>query len=185
LNRFVDKRKIVANLEYWGALYTEIGEMSRRLIIPIVEGGKAVGYTGRDVTGAAQLKYRGPSGLLLHDLLYNWDEALGPRGNRIVIVEGALDVWRLRGFDDDWTVIATFGTHLSEAQRNRIFLRQPEELVIAWDADAWTLGVKEAGFWVPYIKAVWVLKLPRGEDPDSLGRDGVLESWRSTPAVGG
>ena len=48
-----------------------------------------------------------------------------------------------------------------------------DEIVVAWDADSYEMGLAAAREIAPLVRAGCV-RLPEGEDPDSLGRDAVL-----------
>jgi len=92
-------------------------------------------------------------------------------------VEGAFDVWRL----GDGTV-ATFGTALSNIQRDSLFAMKPDEVVVAWDADAYPRAKGLAQSLADQVK-VKALRLPQGTDPDELGVDRFWKIARQTPWI--
>ena len=106
-----------------------VGDWKYRIMIPILHQGQLVSYQGRDVTDAQKLRYKtlSPDKSLVNPkhILYNLDNC---RGNTIVVVEGAFDVFRMGdGF------AATLGTSMTEAQikilsryRRVVFLFDPE-----------------------------------------------------------
>jgi len=84
-----------------------------RIIIPIKdEQGRVLSFQGRDITGRSSLRYKGcPLELSVYnykDTLYNIGNATG---NRILLVEGVFDVWRLGAGS-----VASFGTALTNKQ---------------------------------------------------------------------
>jgi DNA primase len=84
---------------------------SNRIIIPIIYQDKVVSYQGRDITGKAEPKYRTcpASEEVIHHkhILYNLDNC----EDTIIVVEGALDVWRLGDGSS-----ATFGIQYTDEQ---------------------------------------------------------------------
>ena len=101
-----------------------------RVIIPIHDrSGRLVNFQGRDITGRQELRYKGcpvEKSLVHHKhLLYG---AHLVNGDRVVVVEGVFDQWRLGdGF------VCSFGTSMTEHQikelsrwRHIIFLFDPE-----------------------------------------------------------
>lgn len=138
-----------------------LGEWAHHLVYPIRQKGKIVGFQGRDMTGRATTKYHTFHGSPLHECLYHSD-VVKP-GGCVVLVEGVFDVWRL----GDGTV-ASFGTALSDVQRDKLFAMMPAEVVIAWDADAYSQAKSLAQSLADRIR-VKALRLPRGTDPDELG----------------
>ena len=91
----------------------EGSDFKLRVIIPIHdERGTLVNFQGRDITGRAELRYKGcpvEKAIKHHkELLYGAHLA---KGRRVIAVEGVFDQWRLGdGF------VATFGTSITTAQ---------------------------------------------------------------------
>ena len=136
-----------------------------RLIIPIYKDGKLYSYQGRDLTGESRAKYVSAHDIPIHETLYGMDNWKSDTG-RMIIVEGVLDVWRLG--DES---VATFGTIISKTQIQIIAEKKPKEVILAWDSDAYWKAMKAAAN-IAY--GARVLRLPDGEDPDSIGLRGVL-----------
>ena len=164
LRRFIYDRKFyLEDCELYEAHYPgRSGRWAYRLILPIADRhGKPVAFQGRDMTGRKRAKYLtdGPVG----DLLY-WGTAVA-RGKPIYIVEGIFDVWRM-----DWNVVGTFTHAISASQRRQLVLDPlVQDVVFCWDADSYEKSLRAAYSLAPIMNRVGVVRLPEGEDPDSLG----------------
>lgn len=79
-------------------------DYSGRVIIPIFYKGRIVSFQGRDATGTSELRYKAckeKDEVLKHKrTLYNIDKC----GDRILVVEGVFDVWRIGA-----NCVSTFG----------------------------------------------------------------------------
>jgi hypothetical protein len=156
-----------------GCVLGMMGELAHRLIFPIYENKKMVGYQGRALRDDLKPKYLFPDHFHTTEYLYNADSGL--LNGRLILVEGAFDTWRMG--DGTW---ATFSAHMSSQQRVKIMKAAPQQLVFAWDSDAYNYALKEARYWVPFVPEVKVLRLPEGHDPDSLGSETVYQLMEST-----
>ena len=94
INRNFDPDHLIQKYNLKGTLYT--GNYKFRIIAPIYYNGKLVSYQGRDVTDKQKLRYKACSkkNEIIHHkyILYNLDNCLS---NKIIIVEGITDVWRI------------------------------------------------------------------------------------------
>lgn len=149
-----------------------------RLMFPIEDyRGRLIGFGGR-VIGAGEPKYlNSPDTPLFHkgrELygLFRAREAIRA-ANRVLVVEGYMDVIALAQFGVDYAV-ATLGTATTRDHLERLFRFAPE-VVFCFDGDragreaAWralenALPVVHAG------RQAGFLFLPEGEDPDTLVR---------------
>lgn len=99
----------------WGVLGTAkfAGAWSQRIIIPIYDiRGEIVSYQGRDITGKSSVRYRSlENEKSIIDLKYCLYGVQHVKGRRVIVTEGALDVWRL-GYGS----IALLGTSHTLAQ---------------------------------------------------------------------
>lgn len=171
LHDWMERRDIsLTTLIKYGCGICKVGPAMNRLIIPVFSQQKLVAYQALDLTGFARVKYR-TSIDYINDYLYGHDDVLG---ERMVVTEGVLDAWRIGE-----GAVATFGTSLTEKQRNLILEKGLKEFVFAWDGDAYWKALKEVEFFGPFIEEVRVVKFPEGEDPDSFGkkygRDALVE----------
>jgi DNA primase len=149
-----------------------------RVMFPIHDHrGRIVGFGGR-VIGAGEPKYlNSPETPLFHkgrELygLYRARDAI-KEANRVLVVEGYMDVVALAQFGIDYAV-ATLGTATTREHLERLFRHAPE-VVFSFDGDragreaAWR-ALEVA---LPLLhdgRQVSFLFLPEGEDPDTLVR---------------
>jgi len=169
LLKWLDKRKFtLADCQNWEAMYADGGEYNHRIIFPIQdESGNYVGFQSRDVTGLTNLKYKGPSEFKIHNQLYGLDKA----GKQVIIVEGVLDAWRVGE-----NAVASFNKSMSMKQRE-ILYNNVEEIIIAWDGDAYVEMMREARWWSGISFPVRMVKLPKGYDPDKFILEKGKEAW--------
>lgn len=170
LDSYQNRRDIGrSTLIHYGCGICRVGKYMNRMVIPVIYGGEVVNFQAADLTGMADLKYRGAEGEI-NNYLYNYD-TIKP-GGRMIMVEGVLDMWRM-----EVDTVASFGTHLTNRQKRLILDKHPSELIFLWDQDAYdkiSQFNSDAGFFEPFIDDVRVILLPRGEDPDSLGKEAVF-----------
>jgi DNA primase len=156
-----------------------------RVMFPIHDHrGRIVGFGGR-VLDQGEPKYlNSPETPLFHkgrELygLYRARDAI-KRENRVLVVEGYMDVVALAQYGIDYAV-ATLGTATTREHLERLFRHAPE-VVFSFDGDragreaAWralenALPVLHEG------RQVSFLFLPEGEDPDTLVRKEAAEAF--------
>ncbi len=89
----------------------ELGDFKFRIIIPVFLNNKLITYVGRDVTETQKIKYKNlsieKSILPTKSVVYNLDSVR----DKVIIVEGVTDVWRLGD-----GAVATFGTEYTKKQ---------------------------------------------------------------------
>ena len=162
LRNFLSRRKIsLDTCRKYGVRYTGwIGQEAYRLLLPICsEDGTLVGYQGRDITGLAKAKYLTTGSI--SNVLYRTDEMRKPF--RLYVVEGIFDCWAM-----EYNAVATFTKEISDGQIIILSKMDPEELVMAWDSDAYSEAERAAREIAPMFSSVGVVQLPEGSDPDSL-----------------
>jgi len=142
-----------------------VGKYMNRMIIPVFFEEKVVAFQAADLTGTAEIKYQ-TSNAKINSFLYNYDNI----ERRAIIVEGILDAWRVGK-----EAVASFGTHLTERQKQLILDKELDELVMCWDGAAYWYSREVIKFFEPFISVVKVIKIPDGEDPDSFGRDRIFK----------
>jgi len=171
LRGFLHRRRISIKtcLRYdarWGG---NVGPHAHRIILPVYgEDGRLVAWQSRDATNRARSKYltggRTSEALYWTDLEFR-DGAL----SRIYVVEGVFDAWRM-----GVNAVGTFSHALSQTQRWLLLAEdRAEEVVFAWDGDSYSLALAAARELAPMVRA-GVMRLPDGEDPDSLGRERII-----------
>ncbi|NDD81219.1 MAG: toprim domain-containing protein [Verrucomicrobia bacterium] len=160
------------------------------------EGGRVIAFSGRVLAGAApdEPKYvNSPETMIFKKgkVLFGFDRARRAMAEtgRAIVCEGQLDVLRAQaaGFAE---AVAPLGTGFTE-DHAKLIGRFAKEIVICLDADAagdraaGRLGgvlVEEGQGWGGIAKAelgVKVVRLPRGDDPDSLIRKGGADAFRT------
>ncbi|NLY92365.1 MAG: DNA primase [Firmicutes bacterium] len=144
-----------------------------RLLFPITNPrGQIIGFGGR-ILGEGQPKYlNSPETVLFQKgrYLYGLKEAREGirRQGRVIVVEGYMDVIQAhqQGVEE---VVASLGTSLTVDQV-RLLKRHSEQVIIAYDADAAGAAATIRGLDLLAQAGVGVrvVRLPAGEDPDSL-----------------
>jgi len=129
-----------------------------RIFIPFVgENGDVVGYTGRDYTGLASLKYRNSNGT---KVLYAPDRTVGSGAAAcaafIVVVEGPMDaIACYQAGVDGVRAIALGGKTITESCGRELRRLCATRDVLVWlDTDARTESVAVVRALAPYVKSV-------------------------------
>ena len=152
--------------------------------------GRTIGFGGRVMDDATPKYMNSPESVVFHkgDELYGLFEARKAVRHleRILVVEGYMDVVALAQFDINYAV-ATLGTATTHEHLERLFRSVPE-VVFCFDGDR---AGREAA-WRALVNTLPVLRdgrearflfLPDGEDPDSLvrkiGREAFEEKIRT------
>jgi len=154
LDKYLNRRKISLDtiIEYKCGI-CRVGQYMNRMIIPVLLRYEVVAYQAADLTGKAKVKYRtGPPDVLINDYLYNYDNI--KLNGRMIITEGILDCWRIGE-----EAIATFGTHITEKQKQLILDKKLKELIICWDGEVFWSARKIVEFFRPFITSVSIIKL--------------------------
>lgn len=149
-----------------------VGEYMNRMVIPVYFNNELVSYQGADLTRRAQLKYKTAPGEI-NNYLYRWD-LIDWNKEYIVLVEGILDAWR---FGDN--ALCTFGTHLTDKQKNLIVQSRVRKVIFSWDGDAWDKSVQHAEEMNTFVPEVAAVEFPQFEDPDSFGLHYGVDALRS------
>lgn len=162
---FLNKRNFTINdcIRY-KAGYCQYGEYANRFIIPVFWNNSLVAFQGRDMTGWANFKYKTSQARFnpINLFLYGYEKAK----DRIIIVEGVFDKWRI-GSD----AVCSFGASLTDAQKKLVLDKKANEVIFAWEKNAYIKSKKQAKELKPFLNKVKVLLLPTKSDPDTLGKD--------------
>lgn len=158
--------------------WCETGFYARRLIVPIVFGGKIVSFIARDMTGKAERKVLYPKGTKTSLMLFNYDRA--QKCEQVVLVEGCFDAIRLGR-----RAMAVFGTTLSRTQIALLVASRARDVAVMFDGDeAGRKGTRKVvGTLRDHFKRLRAVKLPWGNDPDDYSRDVAWQRIESTPLV--
>ena len=195
-NGFTEEEMIASGVALRAQSGRVYDRFRNRLMFPILdEGGRVIAFSGRVLAGAGpeEPKYvNSPETVLFKKgrVLFGFDRARRAmaEAGRAIVVEGQLDVLRSQaaGFVE---TVAPLGTGFTE-EHAKLIGRFAKEIVICLDADA--AGDRAAGRlggvlveggqgWGGLAKAelgVKVVRLPAGDDPDSLIRKGGAEAFR-------
>ena len=141
-----------------------LGKFKFRIIIPVIQNGVIVQFTGLGVADQEPHYKHCPNELALADMkscLYNIDTVK----DTALIVEGALDAWRIGD-----GAVATFGTTFTDAQVNILAKRVDRAFVlfdsVAKDPRAPAMAEKLANQLSAHIPQVEVLYLEEGDPCD-------------------
>ncbi|MGD9909380.1 MAG: DNA primase [Candidatus Izemoplasmatales bacterium] len=145
-----------------------------RLIFPIRnEYGKTVGFSGREINGASDMKYiNSPQSKIFTkgNVLFNLDKAIPSikRENRVVLFEGFFDVIAsvVSGIKES---VCSMGTALTEEQA-KLLKKYTDHAVICYDGDK--AGFEATNKAIPLLQnaglSVSIVLLPEGLDPDEF-----------------
>jgi hypothetical protein len=141
--------------------------VSNRIIVPVYENDKMIGWQGRYIGEAnwkLVQKYYNLPGWQKSKYVYNLNQA--KNYNYAVIVEGVTDVWRYGP-----EAISLFGKDLSPHQLTILANYWSDKLlVVLLDPDAGIESQKTYEKLVRHAKRVLRLHLPKGIDPASVSR---------------
>jgi DNA primase len=116
-------------IDHFRALYSDV---YKRIVVPIYDmDNTLVGASLRRTNSEEKIKWlHRPKHINTGQLLYN---ANNVTGQHAIIVEGAFDVWNLYqiGVED---AVATFGSHLTEEQRD-IIAKRYTDIDLMYDSD--------------------------------------------------
>jgi hypothetical protein len=163
-----------ASRNEWGI--SDAGYTKDRIIVPTFMEQRLVFWQARatwDGSGKEFKKVLNPSGVSARCILYNYDTA--KEFETIVLTEGFMDAVKV-GPD----AVATNGKRLHPQQVEFLKKTKAKEIVIMWDADAWTDHSRRGKRFKPcsiqratellraYSFEVRAVKMPVGRDPGSF-----------------
>ena len=146
-----------------------------RIVIPVHdESGQCIWPEGRSFRAGVEPKYWRPKGTRKELFLYNFHRVRDLYGDYVIIVEGIMDPIILHQWE--LPAVATFGSDLSDRQAELLVGRFPN---IFWCQDTDKAGIeswkKHSGKLTNSGCTLYKITLPRGEDPNSLGRSEFLK----------
>ncbi len=146
-----------------GIGYCADGRYAQRVIIPVTQGTRCVGWLGRDISGR-RFRYANNDGMARQFMLFN-ENALGEDTVRpIILVEGVFDALPY------WPDAVAFLGKPSEHQLELLLGGTERPIVVALDGNAWLEGwgvaakLRMAGIPASF------LKVPPGKDPGTVDR---------------
>jgi len=169
LDKFIESRGFNIDMyERAGCRYCGSGRYAGRLIFPIYYKGELVSFQARDVTGKKKPKFDSLGGVNIHSYTYCLEES-----SDIIVVEGMMDAWRTGAGAN-----ALFGKEMTKKQRNILTTKLlcGTSIVFALDGDAKLKSMEYAEDMAIFGKPCGYADLSLGQDPDSVGRDTLLNS---------
>ena len=166
LSTFMTSRNIHLNtlIQYKCRMCSCVGKYANRLILPVIENDEIVSFQARDLTGKSSKKYDNPS-VPLSNFLYKTDFV---DDSHVYIVEGIFDAWRMQH-----NTVAVFGKSLTKQQRRLLRKLNVKKYIFCLDSDAYCAIIKETKELMDYVDNVGMIMLPKGKDPDNLGREKI------------
>ena len=145
------------------------GEYPYRIIIPVIENGRVVNLTARDITDKQKPKYKNLSNekavIPMKECLYNIDSVKGS----MLIVEGHTDTWRIGD-----GAIATMGVEFTVSQLKLINSKNVKRAFVLYDAGVIKEANKLGNALSPLINHVEILHLDKG-DPGEMSEEEVKQ----------
>lgn len=157
--------------------YCRTGKFWGYIIMPVFnDEGEVAWWQGRRYKNRTP-KFYNPASSQKTDLLYRLSSPKKP--HRIVLVESIINSWTLAKESESKrnVVGALLGKTMSEAQMDIILSKEKwvEEAVVALDPDALREAVALAEKLCPVIPKVKIMRVPEGEDINTLG---FHTSWK-------
>jgi len=163
----------------WG--FSDVGYCKGRIIVPTFMDNKMVFWQARatwEGSGKDFKKVLNPKGVSARSVLYNYDKA--KEFEQIIIVEGFMDAAKTGD-----NVVATNGKALHSQQVDWLRKTEAKEVVLLWDADAWTdqkyyrdgknkgklkhpSSIERAAALLKMFFKVRAVRMPEGIDPGKL-----------------
>jgi len=148
--------------------YCEYGRYRGRIILPSYDdSGYLNSYVGRAYLPGEQVNYLSPPDLdkdniIVYEDHINWTEP-------IILVEGRFDAISVRR-----NAVPIDGKNISRKLKDRVLTNRPD-VYICLDGDAKQAAISHCNYFVSQGIRTFMVDLPVGEDPASLGYDRV---WR-------
>lgn len=145
------------------------GQYKFRIIIPVFYDGRIITFTSRDVTDAAEERYKAaPKKTYPNIDHYIYGLSRIPQGGSAILVEGPSDVWRLGA-----GAISFFGTSQHPKQLAQLVKRRVRTVHILFDNDepGKRASLRLAKEMASYVKEVNLLTLVDYPDPGKMSQE--------------
>lgn len=143
-----------------------IGRMANRVIVPEYHEDRLVCWVGRSMYDWVSPKYKNAPGQTRRGSVFNLEKVIS---DSVIITEGVFDA-----ISAGRSAIALYGKHCTKIQLARIVSKKFKRYFVALDPDARKDSKKLCEMlwgWEPSGNPeIWVVTMPAGEDPSSLGR---------------
>jgi len=164
---YLSKRNISqATAKFFEIGYCNKGIMKDRIAIPIHnENNNLLAYCGRTIDETLP-KYQFPIGFKKNEVLYNFNRIIQNQNNKLFVVEGFFDVFRL--YQAGIESVAVMGSSLSPKQKN-LLEQTNRKLLFMFDGDkAGRKGMAKAeNMFNPKIETE-IIYLPEKVQPENL-----------------
>ncbi len=170
------KRGITAKdvLKY-GIGYCEDGVYGGRIIVPSYDNiGKLNYFIGRSFYKNSTMKYKNPKvskDIVGFDLFINWNLP-------IVLCEGVFDAIAIKR-----NAIPLFGKIISKSLYKKTIEKRVKDIYIALDTDAIVDSLKMTEMFLNEGRNVYMITLPHGKDPASIGFKEFTNLVRNTKLI--
>ena len=154
--------------------------MGKRIIIPVIEQGKLVGYQGRSILKDEPKKYKFVKGMSTKDLLFNIDNC---KGYDVILVEGVFDAMTLHQWG--YRAAALFGLNINPEKIAKLVRNGVKRVTFCLDGDkpaqlALSKMYRET---CPFFNEVYNIHLPDGKDVDDISKREFDKLYRSAHIV--
>ncbi len=170
----IERRIKWETAHYFDIGYCNTGLLKGRIAIPIHdENGCLVAYAGRAINEKIKPKYKFPARFRKSLILYNYWRVKNNDNNKIVLVEGFFDVFRL--YQAGYDAIALMGSSISDYQAY-LLEKLDKKIIIMLDGDdAGRKGteklIEKLGHKIDYE----IIYLPENKQPDDFGENELRE----------
>lgn len=127
---------------------------TKRIIFPVFQERKCVGWQARDTTGKSELRYTSPSGFNRSQSLLGYQQSYN--SNHLVVVEGPFDFLQVAILGG---AVCTFGKEISKPQMEMIKKHPAKKIYLGLDPDAQSYNDTYASFFQPE-KEVLIIQPP-------------------------
>ncbi len=149
----------------------------KRVVVPVFEGGKCLGWQARDVTGQQELRINSPEGFDKSKTLLGYGQALQDRANHSIIVEGPFDMLKIAHLGG---AMCSFGKEISRTQIDLVKRLPAKRVYLGLDPDAFDYIDRYVGDFRP-DKEVWLFQPPSNrKDFGECTKKEVDEAWKNS-----
>lgn len=164
-------KRDVRNYNEFKLRYCPLGRFAGRVIIPIYQFDRLIGYQGRTVLDGVAPKYLFSKGLQKGGCLFNFDVAR-KASRTVIVVEGVIDAMK----GSPWAV-STFGAGITERQLQLIAAYWDFCVLVPDNDEAGWIGFKKAHDWL--VQQIFTRTVPvtgyndLGEAPHAIVQEFV------------
>lgn len=172
--RYLERRGITREIARGAQLGVVCeGSWRSRIIVPVldVDDRTWLGYSARDWTGKAELRYRYPRGMSRGHLLYNWSALYVETDVPLIFTEGVFDA--LPYWPDCAAGLGKPGDY-----HRRLLADACRPIAVCLDGDAWEEGWALSEYLRLSGRHAGFVQLPPGADPNTVDPSWLREEAR-------